>query len=78
VKEMKIAKQTLIMAFIKTGQIVATSFLFYTFMGMFFHGQFVWVEPNRLILTVEILLSAAWVVGSLIDMIQTTKRLTQK
>ena len=78
VKEMKIISQFSIMAFIKSGQNVATFFLFYTFMGMFFHGQFVWVEPNRFILTLEILLSASWVVGSLIDTIQTIKRLTQK
>jgi len=67
---MKISGKSLIVAFIKGGQILATSFLFLTFMGMFIHGKYVWVEPNIPILIFEIVLSASWLIGSIIDVAQ--------
>jgi hypothetical protein len=78
-KEMEITKELLVVAFIKSGQILGPCFLFYTFAGMFFHhGQFVWVEPNMAILIFEILLSASWVAGSFIDFVQTIAFMKEK
>jgi len=71
---MKITGKSLIVYFIKSGQLVATSFLFLTFMGVFFHGKYVWAEPNMAILTFEIALSASWLIGSIIDVIQIVMR----
>ena len=75
---MKITIKSIIEAFFKGGQIVATSFLFLTFMGVFFHGQFVWTEPNMTILTFEILLSALWLIGSLVDTVQAVQSFKRK
>ena len=70
-RQMTISGKSLIFSFIKSGQLIATSFLFLTFMGMFFHGKYVWTEPNIVVLTFEILLSASWLIGSIIDTAQT-------
>lgn len=53
--------------FNKAGHIAGTLFLFLSFMGVLFHGQFVWTEPNRALLLIEIVLSALWFAGSFID-----------
>jgi hypothetical protein len=63
--------ESLILAFIKGGQLIAVGSLFYTFMGMLFHGKFVWVEPNIAILIFEISASALLFIGTFFDVVQT-------
>jgi len=75
---MTINGKSLIFSFIRSGQLIATSFLFLTFMGMFFHGKYVWTEPNMIVLTFEILLFASWLIGSIIDTVQTAINLWGK
>lgn len=74
----KLNLKTLILTVIKAGPIVATGALFYTFMGVLFHGKFVWAEPNIAILTFEIVLSALWFIGSLLDLAQTVIKMQKK
>ena len=74
----KLTFKSLVAIVIKAGPIVGTGFLFFTFMKMFFHGEAVWVEPNIVVLTFEIGLSALWFIGSFFDTVQTIMRMRKK
>ena len=65
---MRITAKSLIVAVVKTGQLVGPFFLFVTFVSMFLYGKMVWVEPNMAVLIFEIGLSFLWLVGSAFDL----------
>lgn len=67
---MKFTRKDLALAFIKSGQIVATGQLFLVFMYIFFRGRCVVAEPNITILTVEIVLSASWFLGTIFELLR--------
>jgi len=71
---MKLFFKSLVLAFIKGGQLIAVGSIFYTFMGMLFHGKFVWVEPNIVILIFEISASVLLFIGTFFDVAQTIMR----
>ena len=60
-----INKSLILKSFVKTGEVIGTGGLFYTFMKILRTGEATYVEPNMAILIFEVVLSALSLTGSI-------------